>query len=103
MDYFLLCAGELVSSKLAAGTTSNNVATRLRLENERLKREVSELRKLVSASGAPISTPAGDPIITPHPDLDSLEGPEKIKALELELTQTREALASKSSNSVCQA
>ncbi|CAH1397536.1 unnamed protein product [Nezara viridula] len=59
---------------------SGNAGTRLRLENERLKREVSELRKLVSASGA-IGTSAEIP------------GPSRITQLEEELVQAKETIA----------
>ncbi|XP_054287753.1 kazrin [Macrosteles quadrilineatus] len=87
--------GELLaSSKVAAGPSSSNLTTRLRLENDKLKREVSELRKLVTASGAPTPPPA--PAQTPPPpampDLESLSDPEKVLALEAELTNTRDAL-----------
>lgn len=61
---------------------SGNAGTRLRLENERLKREVSELRKLVSASGA-IGSSAEIP------------GPSRITQLEEELAQAKETIASK--------
>ncbi|XP_046678862.1 kazrin isoform X2 [Homalodisca vitripennis] len=87
--------GDLIAPAKPLAVGSSNVTTRLRLENDRLKREVSELRKLVSASGVPAAAPTAtaDIVIASHPDLDSLEGPEKIHALETELALTREALA----------
>ncbi|KAL1138076.1 hypothetical protein AAG570_009771, partial [Ranatra chinensis] len=62
---------------------SGNVATRLRLENERLKREVSELKKLVSASGMSIP-----------PNINSEDEETKIQKLEQELAQAKEAITS---------
>lgn len=96
----LSASGELLatgsSKSLLSSGCGNNLTTRLRLENERLRREVSELRRLMSASGTPTPAPTpADVTITPHPDLDQLEGEEKIKALEGELLQTRDALSSK--------
>lgn len=96
----LSAPGELLASgsskSLLSSGCGNNLTTRLRLENERLRREVSELRRLMSASGTPTPAPTpADVTITPHPDLDQLEGEEKIKALEGELLQTRDALSSK--------
>lgn len=90
--YNIVSGDLLCSSKQLTGANSanSNVTTRLRLENERLRREVSELRKLVTASGAPTAL---DVVVPTNPDLDSLEGPEKIQALETELAHAREALS----------
>ncbi|KAK9502113.1 hypothetical protein O3M35_012704 [Rhynocoris fuscipes] len=63
---------------------SGNAGTRLRLENEKLKREVSELRKLVSASGA-IAGPSSSDVPTTS----------RVTQLEEELAQAKETISSK--------
>lgn len=101
--------------------SSEPVSTRLRLENERLKREVSELRKLVSASGlspSPVGSSASSAAATsPGPAVcgagdgaaasgaegapgfsviaDCDGGLTKVRSLETELQQTKEALTGK--------
>ncbi|XP_075237662.1 liprin protein kazrin [Lycorma delicatula] len=80
----------------ASSSSSSNITTRLRLENERLKREVSELKKLVSASGAhssSFSTSSSIPETSSHLELEGLSDSEKIQALESELAHAREALS----------
>ncbi|BES96845.1 Hypothetical protein NTJ_09658 [Nesidiocoris tenuis] len=62
---------------------SGNAGTRLRLENEKLKREVSELRKLVSASG----------VVNSSSDVDSTSS--RVSQLEEELAQAKETISSK--------
>uniref|UniRef100_A0A1B6DCS0 SAM domain-containing protein n=1 Tax=Clastoptera arizonana TaxID=38151 RepID=A0A1B6DCS0_9HEMI len=83
----------VVADSICLGKTNPNInqTTRLKIENERLKHEVSELKKLLSASE--ISSASSDIVVPTHPDLDTLEGPEKIQALEVELASSREALA----------
>lgn len=91
----------------------SHVSTRLRLENDRLKREVSELRKLVSASGLSPGSSASSSAISPGPtsgagDAGAASGGEgvpgfsviadcdgnlvRVRSLETELAQTKEAL-----------
>lgn len=65
---------------------SGNAGTRLRLENEKLKREVSELRKLVSASGA-IAGPSSS---------SDMPSTSRVTQLEEELAQAKETISSKS-------
>uniref|UniRef100_T1H842 Kazrin N-terminal domain-containing protein n=1 Tax=Rhodnius prolixus TaxID=13249 RepID=T1H842_RHOPR len=63
---------------------SGNAGTRLRLENEKLKREVSELRKLVSASGA-IAGPSSS---------SDMPSTSRVTQLEEELAQAKETISS---------
>uniref|UniRef100_A0A0A9YN59 Kazrin-A n=2 Tax=Lygus hesperus TaxID=30085 RepID=A0A0A9YN59_LYGHE len=60
---------------------SGNAGTRLRLENEKLKREVSELRKLVSASG----------VVNSNSDVESTSS--RVSQLEEELAQAKETIS----------
>ncbi|XP_073969829.1 liprin protein kazrin isoform X9 [Rhodnius prolixus] len=62
---------------------SGNAGTRLRLENEKLKREVSELRKLVSASGA-IAGPSSS---------SDMPSTSRVTQLEEELAQAKETIS----------
>lgn len=61
------------------------------LENERLKNEVYELRRLLSMQDNLISTESSrdDVILQLHEDLD---GPERVEALEKEIIHAKEAL-----------
>ncbi|KAF6208856.1 hypothetical protein GE061_014598 [Apolygus lucorum] len=61
---------------------SGNAGTRLRLENDKLKREVSELRKLVSASG----------VVNSNSDVESTSS--RVSQLEEELAQAKETISS---------
>nr|XP_018904283.1 PREDICTED: kazrin-like isoform X1 [Bemisia tabaci] len=83
--------------------SSCNASTRLRLENDRLKREVAELRKLISVSGIAtgnlcnsIDSSSKSPVDSAKSSIaanEDLNDSEKISALETELSQAKQALA----------